>query len=332
MKPAEGQAVVDQQVPVRHVQYGQRRGKALSPRFARAQVQLGVAWQMTRGCATAVGEPRADGDIGGGKRLARQVRVEPDIRRIALVMIEREEAGGRTEIGESSVDRAIAIGRLIRIGHVGLTDIPELGGTNGELVTLNQRAVDRQGQKRVRVADVVVIEEILRLGVKVIGIDHPALHGDRDADLVFLVALAVQRQEAQVAILRVLEQRPAERRQRRRLVVLAPKSAQDPVQLGKPYGGADPGTRGVLGDRPIEMRLPHADGKLKPVGRLECVLDVPRNQRAGRAQSLVDGCIAAIVEEQVERFVVALAPPDDTDLDIVPSHVPSQRLLTSDIG
>ena len=128
VKPAEGQAVVDLQVPVRHVQHGQRRRKALSPRLARAQVQLGVAWQMTRGCSAAVGESRADGDVGGGKRLARQVRVEPDIRRIALVMIEREEAGGGTEIGESSVDRAIAIGRLIRIGQVSLTDTPEASG------------------------------------------------------------------------------------------------------------------------------------------------------------------------------------------------------------
>ena len=192
VKAAEGQAVVDQQVTVRHVQYGQRRGKALSPRFACAQVQLGVARQMTRGCAAAVGEPRADVHIGGGKRLARQVRVEPDIRRIALVMIEREEAGGRTEIGKSSVDRAVSVGCLIGIGQVGLTDAPELGRTNGELVALNQRAVDRQGYERVRVADVVVIEEILRLGVEVIGIDYPALNGDRDADLIFLVALAVQ--------------------------------------------------------------------------------------------------------------------------------------------
>src|SRR5580658_8591147 len=106
---------------------------------------------MTRGCAAAVGEPGADVYIGGGKRLARQGRVEPDIRRIALVMVECEEAGRGAEIGESSVDRAVAVGSLIGIGQVGLTDTPELGGANGEFVALNQRAVDRQGQKCVRV-------------------------------------------------------------------------------------------------------------------------------------------------------------------------------------
>ena len=67
VKAAEGEAVVDQQVTVRHVKHGQRRGKALSPRFARAQVQLSVTWQMARGYAAAVGEPGTDVHIGGGK-------------------------------------------------------------------------------------------------------------------------------------------------------------------------------------------------------------------------------------------------------------------------
>jgi hypothetical protein len=51
------------------------------------------------------------------------------------------------------------------------------------------------GKKVVRVADRVVIEEVARLSPKVIDIDRPAAHRNRQAHLVLLVSLPVQGQE-----------------------------------------------------------------------------------------------------------------------------------------
>ena len=93
----------------------------------------------------AVGESRAVVHIRGGKSLPGQVRVETDICRIALVVIESEAARTGVEVGQPAIDRAESVGSLIGIGHMGLTETPKLRGTNGEFIALNQRSIDRQG-------------------------------------------------------------------------------------------------------------------------------------------------------------------------------------------
>ena len=168
--------------------------------------------------------------------------------------------------------------------------------------------------------------------MEVVDVQAPTLHGDRETNLVLLVALAVQRQEPQVAVLRVLQKGAAHGRQRWGLVVLSPEPTQAPAYSRQPDGRADARTGGILGERPGKMRLAHPARELQPVRRLERVLDVGRDQRAGRARPLIDGQIAAVVEEHVERFIVVLAEAQDTGLNVIPGRVQAQGFLASHIG
>src|ERR1700722_9865391 len=136
--------------------------------------------------------------------------------------------------------------------------------------------------------------------MEVIGIDDPAIQWNGDTGLPFLVALTAQRQEAQIAVLRVFKERATQCGERRSLVVLSPKSAQDPVDTRQSHRRADAGTRGTLSHSAGEMRLPYAAGNLQPVRRFVGVLDVARDQRSGRALVLIERRIAAIVEENIE--------------------------------
>ena len=166
-----------------------------------------------------------------------------------------------------------------------------------------------------------MIEEVLCFRVKVIDVDRPAVYGNGDTDLLFFIALTAQRQEAQIIVLRELKQRATQGSERRCLIVFPPKSTQDPAKSRKQYGDTEAGTRDVLGQTAIEMRLPHTAGELKPVARLECVLDVGRDKGSGRAQGLIDGRITAIIEEHIECLVVVLAKTGNADLYVVLTYV-----------
>src|ERR1700733_665617 len=108
------------------VQCSEGHRQVISECFSRAHIQLRVPWQMTRWYTAAVGVSRADVDVRGDKGLPRQIRVETDIRCIALVVIECVEAGRGTEVCEAASDRSVSVGRLVGIGDVSLTDIPQL--------------------------------------------------------------------------------------------------------------------------------------------------------------------------------------------------------------
>src|SRR5258705_334765 len=209
----------------------------------------------------AVGKSRSVVNAQGSKRLPRQIRVESGVGRILVVVIEREPARRRTEVRQPAVDGTKAVRGLIRINQVELADIPHLRRTNGQLVALDQRAVDGERQECIRIPDVVVIEEVLRQRVKVIDIDSPALNGNRQAELILLVAFAVQRNESQIVVLCKLQQGTLECGERRRLIVLAPEAAQKPIDPGKPHGRAEPWAGGILRHPTVEMRLTNAAGE-----------------------------------------------------------------------
>src|SRR6202035_5762013 len=112
----------------------------------------------------------------------------------------------------------------------------------------------------IRVADVVVVKEVLRQRMKVIDINGPTLNGNGQAELVLLVAFAMQRNEAQIIAVRELEQRTAYGDERRCLVILAPEAAKKPIDPGKPQGRSKTRTGGILHHAAIEMRLTNAAG------------------------------------------------------------------------
>src|SRR6202142_1729505 len=252
----------------------------------------------------AVGKSGAVIHARGRKGLPGQSRIESRVYRVSLVVIELETARRGTEIGQAAIDRAKTVGRLIRIGEMKLADTTNFWRTDGQLIALDQRTIDGERQEGIRVPDVVVIEEVLGQRMKVIGIDGPALNGDRDPKLIFLVAFTMQRNETQIAVLRELEQGTLKRGQRRCLVVLPPESTQNPVQPRKPQGRAETRAGGVLHDGAGEMRLTHPAGEAQPVRRPVRVLDVGGDQRPGGIQRLIDvwiaGGMAYIVEEHDE--------------------------------
>ena len=61
---------------------------------------------------------------------------------------------------------------------------------------MNDRAEIRQREEHAGNADDIVMQEIARAAVKLVDIDLPAVHWNRQADIVLDVALAAQRNEA----------------------------------------------------------------------------------------------------------------------------------------
>src|SRR5580700_4761749 len=81
-----------------------------------------------------------DRGIGGG----RQIRIQSDVRRIALIVIESEIPRRGAEIREPAIDRPVPVGRLVRIGNVSLPHTPESRRADGEFVPLDQGTSDSE--------------------------------------------------------------------------------------------------------------------------------------------------------------------------------------------
>src|SRR5579863_3638397 len=101
MEAAEGEAVVDQQVAIRDVE-GRGRNCIFLPKFLaegeidrRVARQVGIVIRRSGKARGAVGEARAVVNIRSGESMPRKRGVETDVQRVALVVIEGEESGGR---------------------------------------------------------------------------------------------------------------------------------------------------------------------------------------------------------------------------------------------
>ena len=81
--------------------------------------------------------------------------------------------------------------------------------------------------------------KLLTRVLKVIGIEQPALIGNLHAELVFFVALAVERFKAGVVGVGVVDDGPGRGEQRRGLIEAAIEAAEDPVQFGNLEGNAN---------------------------------------------------------------------------------------------
>src|ERR1700683_3816849 len=144
----------------------------------------------------SVRESRAAVKIHRCKRMPRQLSGTACVDRVALVMVESVIAHGRGEVRKTTGDRADAIRGLVGIGDVCLQAAPEAGRAHGKFCGLYQGAGDCDRQKNVRIADRIMIEEVPDLVAEVVNVDGPSAHRNCDAELEFLVALPMQRQEA----------------------------------------------------------------------------------------------------------------------------------------
>lgn len=95
---AEGEAVVEKKAAVGDVDGLKAGGEAFAEIFAERQVESGVrlkvvAWINGRGIA--VGEAGGVVGVGGDVRVPGKIVMSPDVERVALVVVEEAEAGGR---------------------------------------------------------------------------------------------------------------------------------------------------------------------------------------------------------------------------------------------
>ncbi len=138
---------------------------------------------------------------------------------------------------------------------MGLAEVPEARGAEGELPGADEGAVDGDGVVDAGVADVGVVEEVVDAGLEGVGVEQPAAEGDLDAELVLFVALAVERLKSVLLACANCDDGASGGEQRRRLVEAAVEAAEDPVELRDADGGAEAGGGLVLGELALEVGL-----------------------------------------------------------------------------
>src|ERR1700722_10385706 len=154
-----------------------------------------------------------------------------------------------------------------------LPAVPQPRRANGEFPRLNQSSVPSKRPEEIRFADVAVIEPIFGAGLESVCIESPTAKGNRYAELMFLISLAVDRSECQTLTLAQFSQWAGSRRDWRRLVIVTIESMKDPIQAGNFEGNAEARFHGVFHDIASEVRLTNAGDKREPGRNLEFVTD-----------------------------------------------------------
>ena len=82
-----------------------------------------------------------------------------------------------------------------------LTSVPETRGAKRNLRAANARSGNGDGDENVGLSDIVVVEKVYAAGFEIVDVQSPAANRDRHAELMFFVALAMQRNERHPALL-----------------------------------------------------------------------------------------------------------------------------------
>ncbi len=112
-----------------------------------------------------------------------------------------------------------------------------------------------------------------------------------------LVPLTAQRNEAQALRHGEIQQWPANSRQWRRLVILAPEAPKNPIQAREANSCAEPGTRRILGDDATEVRHARSGGQREPGERLVLIFEEERFQVTARDVGLRERNSRAVVRD-----------------------------------
>ncbi len=181
VESSEGNAVIEFDTAVGYVHGVQRSGKALAEIFADGKIEGGVLRQIGAGIRLAwesVAEAGAVVDVGGGVGAPRERDVAAHVEGVALVVIERRQAGGQGEIGETAGDGSAAFGNLVGVGEVELAAMGDAGRAESEFPSADHCLGNGDGEEEIGLADIVVIEEIHYVGAEVVGVEYPAMVWD----------------------------------------------------------------------------------------------------------------------------------------------------------
>lgn len=206
VEAAEGEAVIGEQVTIGNIERVQRGGETLAEILADREVESGVLRQVS-GRGIAISKSRAIVDVCGSIGMPGKIDVAAGIQSVALVMVKGKELGAGRKISQAAGNGAAGAGNLVGICEVDASPVSEQRRAEGEFPSTNDCLRNRQRKENVRFADVAVIKEIVGVGLKCVGIDRPTAVGDGDAELMFFVALAVQRNEGEIVLIDELKQR-----------------------------------------------------------------------------------------------------------------------------
>src|SRR5580658_2892098 len=149
----------------------------------------------------SVAEAGAVVNVGGGIRAPGEGDVATYVERVALVMVEWAQVGGRAirvwaadcDITQPSCDDAAALGNLVGIGEVKLGAVRDAGRAQGKFPSANQGSGIGEGKEDVGCSDVVVVEKVRYMGFESVGVEDPSAIRDGDTELMFFVALSLER-------------------------------------------------------------------------------------------------------------------------------------------
>ncbi len=181
-------------------------------------------------------------------------------------VVEAGVAGGVADGGadEAAGDVAALFGDLVGVGEVELAEAGDARGAEGELPGADEGSVDGDGEVEAGVADVGVVEEIVDAVLEGVGVEEPAAEGDLEAELMLLVALAVEGSEGGVVGVGEGEDGAGGGEERRGLVEAAVEGAEAPVEFGDAEGSAETGGGVIFGEVSFEAGLAEAGGEGEP--------------------------------------------------------------------
>jgi len=114
---------------------------------------------------------------------------------VALIVIEKAAAADKREIGEAAVDAAAAESELVGISQIDLAAASDARRAHRELPAIDASAFYGDGYENFGVIEIVMVEEIGGAGEEVVCVERPAAKRNGYPELVFFVALAVERRE-----------------------------------------------------------------------------------------------------------------------------------------
>src|ERR1700752_994847 len=109
-----------------------------------------------------------------------------------------------------------------------------------------------------------MVEEIISIGFEIVSVNRPPAIGDGHAELMLFVAFAAKRNEPAIVRGAELEQGTGDGNQRRRLIIVAVKGAEGPVDPRNAHGSSEGGANGALRKSAREVGGAQAGGKSQP--------------------------------------------------------------------
>src|SRR6202166_3497267 len=160
-----------------------------------------------------------------------------------------------------------------------------------------------------------MVKEIVGAGFEIVHVENPAAIGNGDSELMFFVALSAKGEETAIVQVAKLLERPSNREEGRRLVVVAVEGAEGPIQAGDIQRCAETRTDGGLCHSAAEVRGAHSRGKRQPGNWFEFVVDEESFQTT-RSRIVLGkrGIVAAVVKDDSEELAVILVKPVKTRL------------------